>query len=138
MLKRFLTLFVIVVVSVALDIKKVHPLLLETAALTNTIFFILQKMDERIAHFERTEDRVRIGDSFPKKNGTTLPKSAKYKLGSVSENCFRFLRTSRFGGIPLALLYGFFTWYYLAFFLLSEPAALPDVKNNSALSSVFQ
>ncbi len=44
MLKRFLTLFVIVVVSVALDIKKVHPLLLETAALIiKTIFLFCKK-----------------------------------------------------------------------------------------------
>jgi hypothetical protein len=37
----------------------------------------------------------------------------------------RVLKTSRFAGLPLAILYGVYVYYLFAFFLLSDPPTLP-------------
>ena len=46
----------------------------------------------------------------------------KDRFQKVLRKCATFMSTSRFAGIPLALLYGFYVYYLVTWLILSEPS----------------
>ena len=47
----------------------------------------------------------------------------------------RFLRTSRFSGLPFAVVYGLFIYFYVTYLILSDPATSPKSVSESAINS---
>ena len=65
---------------------------------------------------------------------------ARQGINSGNENkCLvgfkRFLRTSRFSGLPFAVVYGLFIYFYVTYLILSDPATSPKSVSESAINS---
>lgn len=77
-------------------------------------------METLRAKFETVE--APDGDHhIKKKNNAKKSQSSTKCNAAFFKRLEHFVRLSRYAGIPLAVLYGFFIFYYMTFFLLSDP-----------------